>query len=85
MYMERAPAAELAAFERHKPDLVARFPGQFAILLGETLVGVEVSLEAALAGTADRLERGMLPPGIRILISEIAEAPRLRVSTELAI
>ena len=45
---------------------------------------MEVSLEAALAATADRLERGMLPPGIRILISEIAEAPRLRVSTELA-
>jgi hypothetical protein len=83
--MERVPAPELAAFERHKPDLVARFPGQFAILLGETLVGVEASLEAALAATADRLEQGALPPGIPILISEIAEAPRLRVSTELAV
>jgi hypothetical protein len=83
--MERASAAELAAFERHKPDLVARFPGQFAILLGETLVGVEASLEAALAACADRLEQGALPAGIPILISEIAEAPRLRVSTELAI
>jgi len=83
--MERVPAPELAAFERHKPDLVARFPGQFAILLGETLVGVEASLEAALAATADRLEQGALTPGIPILISEIAEAPRLRVSTELAV
>jgi hypothetical protein len=83
--MERVPAPELAAFERHKPDLVARFPGQFAILLGETLVGVEASLEAALAATADRLEQGALPPGIPILISEIAEAPRLLVSTELAV
>jgi hypothetical protein len=83
--MDRVPAPELAAFERHKPDLVARFPGQFAILLGETLVGVEASLEAALAATADRLEQGALPPGIPILISEIAEAPRLRVSTELVV
>ena len=83
--MERAPAPELVAFERHKPDLVARFPGQFAILLGETLLGVEASLEAALAACADRLEQGVLPAGIPILISEIAEAPRLRLSTELVI
>ena len=74
---------ELGAFEQHKPDLCARFPGQFAILLGATLLSVEESLEAALAATADGFERGTLPAGIPVLISEIAEAPRLRVVTEL--
>lgn len=71
---------EQVAFERRKSELVARFPGQFAILLGETLVAVEASLEAALAATADRLDQGTLPRGIPILISEIAETPRLRVT-----
>jgi hypothetical protein len=76
---------ELGAFERHKPDLCARFPGQFAILLGASVLAVEESLEAALAVTADRFEQGTLPAGIPVLISEIAEAPRLRVVTELTV
>jgi hypothetical protein len=74
---------ELCAFEECKDELVARYPGQFAIVCGPHVLSVEPSLEAALSAAADRFERGVLPAGSPILISEIAEAPRLRVTTEL--
>jgi len=46
-------------------------------------VGVYASLEDALSTTADRFDAGELPAGVPILVSEIAETPRLRMVTEL--
>jgi hypothetical protein len=80
--MERM-SEELGAFEQRKHELVARYPGQFAIVCGTAVLGVVPSLEAALDEAADRFERGALPAGSPILISEIALSPRLRVTTEL--
>ena len=85
MARERAMTVELGAFERHKPELCARYPGQYAILLHARLVRVEASLEAALDAAAQMMEQGVLPAGVPILVIEIAEAPRLRLVTELAV
>lgn len=74
---------ELGLFERRKRELCARYPGHFAVVLGGELLGIHASLEAALAATAESFDGGHLPPGVPILISEIAEEPRLRVVTEL--
>lgn len=74
---------EVGFFEARKRELCAQYPGQFAVILGRRLLGVQPSLEDALRATADLFDAGELPAGVPILISEIDEAPRLRVVTEL--
>jgi hypothetical protein len=78
-----ATGEELGFFEHRKKELCDLYPGQFAVILGQRLVGVYASLEDALSSTADRFDAGELPAGVPILVSEIADTPRLRVVTEL--
>jgi hypothetical protein len=74
---------ELGFFEDRKEELCARYPGQYAVILGRRLLGVYASLEAALQATADQFDDGEVPAGVPILISEITDSPRLRLVTEL--
>jgi hypothetical protein len=66
-------------FEAMKEELIRSFPGQFALVCGQRLVGVYARVDEAM-GTASRLfDDDDLPPGTPILISEIALRASVRV------
>jgi hypothetical protein len=75
-------SVESRFFDSCKPQLLERYAGQFAVVCGRRLVGVHTSLALALAAAADAFGDGALEDGAPILISEIAEVPKLRVVAE---
>ena len=75
----------MRVFERHKDELCTKYPGQFAVVVGSGLWAVWASLEGALEAVSAELEAGVLPAHRPVLIGEIAEKPRLRVTTELRV
>jgi hypothetical protein len=74
------PSSQAArAFDAMKADLLRGFPGQFALVCGPRLMGVYESLDDALAATSRLFDDDDLPPGVPILISEIAARASVRV------
>lgn len=73
---------EARFFDTCKPELLARYTGQFAVVCGRRLIGVHVSLEEALRAAGEAFGRGELEDEMPILISEIAETTKVRVVAE---
>jgi len=66
-------------FELMKADLLRSFPGQFALVCGQKLVGVYPSIDEAMVATSEAFDE-YLPAGAPILITEIAETVTVRIS-----
>ncbi len=79
----RGVSRGMRVFERHKRELCSHCRGQFAVVAGGALWAVCASLECALDAVSAELEDGVLPSGRAVLIVEIAEQPRLTMTTEL--
>ncbi|HEY2903213.1 MAG TPA: hypothetical protein VGL59_21705 [Polyangia bacterium] len=70
---------EARVFEAMKDDLLRLYPGRFAVVCGEVLVGVFPSVDDALLATFGVFDDGKIPAGAPILISEIAKTVSVRV------
>jgi hypothetical protein len=66
-------------FEAMKDDLLRSFPGQFALVCGRRLMGVYETVDDALLAASRAFDADDLPPGVPILISEIAARASVRV------
>jgi hypothetical protein len=66
-------------FEAMKQDLLRSFPGQFALVCGQRLVGVYETVDEAMVAASRAFDDDTLPAGAPILISEIAAAAAIRV------
>ena len=66
-------------FEAMKDDLLRAFPGQYALICGQRLMGVYAAVDDALLAASRAFEENALPPGTPILISEIAARASVRV------
>ena len=66
-------------FEAIKEDLLRSFPGQYALVCGQRLVGVFKHVDEAMGACSRLFDDDQLEPGTPILISEIA----LRVSVRV--
>jgi hypothetical protein len=62
-----------------KADLLRSFPGQFALVCGQKLVGVYATIDEAMVATSEAFDE-YLPAGTPILISEIAETVTVRIT-----
>lgn len=71
---------ENATFETLKADLVRRYPGQFAVLCGDSLLGVYDTVEDALLAVSSAFDECALPEAVPVLISEIADPVTVRVT-----
>ncbi|HVU49868.1 MAG TPA: hypothetical protein VHL80_04230 [Polyangia bacterium] len=73
-------ASEAArTFEAMKEDLMKSFPGQYALVCGQRLVGVFKHVDDAMGACSRLFDQDGLPPGTPILISEIALQVSVRV------
>lgn len=70
---------EEKAFESMRPELVRTDPGRFAVVCGERLLGIFSSVDRALTEASLAFDKGELPEGTPVLISEIAERASLAV------
>jgi hypothetical protein len=70
---------EARIFEAMKDDLLRLYPGRFAVVCGSRLVGVFKSVDDALLATCSVFDKGQIPAGAPILISEIAKTVSVRV------
>jgi hypothetical protein len=66
-------------FEAMRSELLRTFPGQYALVCGRRLMGVYVSVDAAMAAASKLFEDEQLAPGTPLLISEIAARSSIRV------
>lgn len=66
-------------YELMKADLLRSFPGQFALICGQRLVGVYASIDEAMVATSEAFDE-YLPAGLPIVITEIAEHVTVRIS-----
>ena len=66
-------------FEAMRPDLVRSDPGRFALVCGDSLLGVYSSVDEALFACSRAFDDRTLPEGAPVLISEIAERVSVRV------
>ena len=66
-------------FESMKTDLLRSFPGQFALICGQKLVGVYATIDEAMVATSEAFDE-YLPAGMPIFISEIAEPASVRIT-----
>jgi hypothetical protein len=66
-------------FEAMKNDLIRSFPGQFALVCGQRLVGVYARVDEAMGAASRLFDDDQLAPGTPILISEIALRASVRV------
>jgi len=66
-------------FESMKADLIRSFPGQFALICGQRLMGVYATLDEAMVATSEAFDE-YLPAGMPVLISEIAEQVSVRIT-----
>jgi hypothetical protein len=71
---------ENATFESLKADLVRRYPGQFAVLCGDSLLGVYDTVDDALMAVSSAFDERSLPEAVPVLISEIADPVTVRVT-----
>jgi hypothetical protein len=71
---------EQRAFEVLMPGLMRCHPGGFAVLCGQTLLGVFQTVDEALLASSREFDAGRLPEGAPVFISEIAEQVSLRVT-----
>ena len=62
------------------PGLLRCHPGGFAVLCGQTLLGVFQTVDEALLASSREFDAGRLPEGAPVFISEIAEQVSLRVT-----
>ena len=62
-----------------KDDLIRSFPGQYALVCGQRLIGVFRHVDDAMGAASRLFDDDQLAPGTPILISEIA----LRVSVRV--
>ena len=66
-------------FEAIKEDLLRSFPGQYALVCGQRLVGVFKHVDDAMGACSRLFDADELEPGTPILISEIALQVSVRV------
>ena len=66
-------------FEAMKEDLIKSFPGQYALVCGQRLVGVFKHVDDAMGACSRLFDEDQLEPGTPILISEIALQVSVRV------
>jgi hypothetical protein len=66
-------------FEAMKDDLLKSFPGQYALVCGQRLVGVFKHVDDAMGACSRIFDDDQLEPGTPILISEIALQVSVRV------
>jgi hypothetical protein len=66
-------------FEAMKDDLLRSFPGQYALVCGQRLMGVFASVDEAMVAASKVFEGDDLAAGTPILISEIAMRASVRV------
>jgi hypothetical protein len=66
-------------FEAMKEDLLRSFPGQYALVCGQRLVGVFKHVDDAMGACSTLFDEDQLEPGTPILISEIALQVSVRV------
>ena len=66
-------------YELMKDDLLRSFPGQFALICGQRLVGVYASIDEAMVATSEAFDE-YLPAGMPILITQIAEQVTVRIT-----
>ena len=71
---------EHKTFETLKSDLVRSYPGQFAVVCGERLMGVYETVDDAVLAVSQAFNDESLPEGVPVLISEIAEPVTVRVT-----
>jgi hypothetical protein len=69
----------MRTYESMKSDLLRSFPGQFALVCGQRLVGVYASIDEAMVATSQAFDE-YLPAGTPILITEIAEPVTVRIT-----
>jgi hypothetical protein len=66
-------------FEAIKDELIRTFPGQFALVCGQRLIGVYKYADEAMGAASKLFDDDELPPGTPILVSEIALRATVRV------
>lgn len=66
-------------FESMKEELLRTFPGQYALVCGERLMGVYRHVDEAMVAASQLFDDDALAPGTPILISEIAARVSVRV------
>jgi len=66
-------------FEAIKDELIRTFPGQFALVCGQRLIGVFKLAEEAMGAASKLFDDDELPAGTPILVSEIALRASVRV------
>jgi hypothetical protein len=71
---------EHATFETLEPDLVRRYPGQFAVVCGDSLVGVYETVDDALLAVSSAFDERTLPESVPVQISELADPVTVRVT-----
>jgi hypothetical protein len=66
-------------FEAIKDELIRSFPGQFALVCGQRLVGVYQHADEAMGAASKLFDDDELPAGTPILVSQIALRATVRV------
>ena len=66
-------------FEAIRDELIRTFPGQFALVCGQRLIGVYKYADEAMGAASQLFDDDELPPGTPILVSEIALRSSVRV------
>jgi hypothetical protein len=66
-------------FEAIKDELIQSFPGQYALVCGQRLVGVYKHADEAMGAAAKLFDNDELPAGTPILVSQIALRATVRV------
>ena len=66
------------AYEAMKDDLLRSFPGQYALVCGQRLMGIYPTVDEAMMAASTAFEE-YLPAGTPILITEIAVQASVRV------
>jgi hypothetical protein len=66
-------------FEAIKDELIRTFPGQFALVCGQRLIGVYKRADEAMGAASRLFDNDELPAGTPILVSEIALRATVRV------
>jgi hypothetical protein len=66
-------------FEAMKEDLLRSFPGQYALVCGQRLVGVFKRVDDAMGACSRMFDADEIEPGTAILVQEIAVQSSVRV------
>jgi hypothetical protein len=74
------PLDEQDTFGALESDLVRRYPGQFAVVCGDNLVGVYATVDDALMAVSSAFDERTLPEAAPVQISELADPVTVRVT-----